>query len=230
LQANIPAHLRDAENRWFALTVRARTIMYNTRKVKPEELSTYEALGDPKWKNRLCLRSSNHIYNQSLLATMIKHFGEAKVEAIVRSWVANNPTLINSDTRILESIAAGECDVGITNSYYLGRLLAKDPNFPVAPFWANQQTTGTHVNISGAGVTAHARHRANAIKLIEFLSRTEAQQGIAQTNFEYPANPQAPVHPILAKWGPFKQDDIDVAAASELQAAAVKLADRAGYK
>jgi iron(III) transport system substrate-binding protein len=123
LQTNIPAHLRDAENRWFALTVRARTIMYNTHKVKPEELSTYEALGDPKWKNRLCLRPSNHVYNQSLLATMIKRFGEAKVETIVRGWVANNPTLINSDSRILESIAAGECDVGITNSYYLGRLL-----------------------------------------------------------------------------------------------------------
>lgn len=230
LQANIPAHLRDAENRWFGLSVRARTIMYNTGKVKPEELSTYEALGDPKWKNRLCLRSSNHIYNQSLLATMIKRFGEAKVEAIVRGLVANNPTLIDSDTRILESIAAGECDVGITNSYYLGRLLAKDPNFPVAPFWANQQTTGTHVNISGAGVTAHAKHRANAIKLIEFLSRPEAQQLLVNSNFEYPANPQTPVHPLLAKWGPFKQDDINVAAAGELQAAAIKLADRAGYK
>ena len=230
LQVNIPAHLRDAENRWFALSVRARTIMYNTRKVKPEELSTYEALGDPKWKNRLCLRSSNHIYNQSLLATMIKRFGEAKVEAIVRGLVANNPTLIDGDTRILESIAAGECDVGITNSYYLGRLLAKDPNFPVAPFWANQQSTGTHVNISGAGVTAHAKHRANAIKLIEFLSRPEAQQLLVNSNFEYPANPQTPVPPLLAKWGPFKQDDINVAAAGELQAAAIKLADRAGYK
>jgi iron(III) transport system substrate-binding protein len=230
LQANIPAHLRDADNRWFALTVRARTIMYNTRKVKPEELSTYEALGDPKWKNRLCLRSSNHIYNQSLLATMIKRYGEAKVETIVRGWVANNPTIISSDTRILESIAAGECDVGLTNSYYLGRLLAKDANFPVAPFWTNQDTTGTHVNISGAGVTAHAKHRANAIKLIEFLARPEAQQQLVHDNFEYPANPQTPVHPILAKWGPFKQDDINVAAASELQAAAVKLADRAGYK
>jgi iron(III) transport system substrate-binding protein len=230
LQANIPVHLHDAENRWFGLSVRARTIMYNTRKVKPEELSTYEALGDPKWKNRLCLRSSNHIYNQSLLATMIKRFREAKVEAIVRGWVANNPTLINSDTRILESIAAGECDVGITNSYYLGRLLAKEPNLPVAPFWANQQTTGTHVNISGAGVTAHAKHRANAIKLIEFLSRPEAQQLLVNSNFEYPANPQTPVHSVLAKWGPFKQDDINVAAAGELQPAAIKLADRAGYK
>src|SRR5438093_11267803 len=115
LQANIPAHLRDSEHRWFGLTVRARTIMYNTSKVKPEELSTYEALGDPKWKNRLCLRSSNHIYNQSLLATMIKRLGEARVEAMVRGWVANNPTIIGSDTRILESIAAGECDVGLTN-------------------------------------------------------------------------------------------------------------------
>src|SRR5215468_9343350 len=230
LQANIPPHLHDAENRWFGLSVRARTIMYNTRKVNPEELSTYEALGDPKWKNRLCLRSSNHIYNQSLLATMIKRFGEPKVEAIVRGWVANNPTIINSDTRILESIAAGECDVGLTNSYYLGRLLAQDPNLPVAPFWANQQTTGTHVNISGAGVTAHAKHRANAIKLIEFLSRPEAQQLLVNNNFEYPANPQTLLHSILAKWGPFKQDDINVAAACELQAAAIKIANRVGYK
>jgi len=230
LQANIPAHLRDPKNRWFGLTVRARTIMYNTQKVKPEELSTYEALGDPKWKNRLCLRTSSHIYNQSLLATMIKHHGEAKVEAMVRGWVANDPTLINSDTRILEAIAAGQCDVGITNSYYLGRLLAKDANFPVAPVWANQHTTGTHVNISGAGVTAHTKHRANALKLIEFLARPEAQQLFVDSNFEYPANPHTPVHPILAKWGTFKQDDINVAATGEFQAAAIKLADRAGYK
>ena len=204
--------------------------MYNTQKVKPEELSTYEALGDPKWKNRLCLRTSKHVYNRSLLATMIKHHGEAKVEAVVQGWVANNPTLIDGDTRILEAIAAGQCDVGLTNTYYLGRLLAKDANFPVAPFWANQQTTGTHVNISGAGVTAHAKHRANAIKLIEFLSRPEAQQLFVQINFEYPVNPHTPVHPLLATWGTFKQDDINVAAAGELQAAAVKLADRVGYK
>ena len=108
--------------------------------------------------------------------------------------------------------------------------MAKNTDFRVALFWANQQSTGTHINISGAGVTAHAKHRANAIKLIEFLSRPEAQQSIAQSNFEYPANPQAPVHPILAKWGPFKQDDIDVAAGCQLQAATVKLADRAIIK
>src|SRR5262245_39759595 len=143
LQDNISAQLRGAEILRVGLSVRERTTMYNNRRFKPEDLSTYEALGDPKWKNRLCLRSSNHIYNQSLLAAMIKRFGEPKVEAIVRGWVANNPTLINSDTRILESIAAGECDVGLTNSYYLGRLLAQEPNLPVAPFWANQQTTRT---------------------------------------------------------------------------------------
>ncbi|HUG36555.1 MAG TPA: extracellular solute-binding protein, partial [Candidatus Limnocylindrales bacterium] len=230
LVASIPASLRDPENRWVGLTMRARTIMYNTKKVKPEELSTYEALGDPKWKGRLCLRTSAYIYNQSFLATMIKRHGEPKVEEMTRAWVANNPTLINSDTKILEAIAAGQCDVGLTNHYYLGRIVAKDPSFPVAVFWANQQTTGTHINISGAGVTAHAKNRANAIKLIEFLASPEAQQMFADANFEYPVNPQAGVNPVIARWGKFKQDDINVASAGELQAAATRLADRAGYK
>jgi iron(III) transport system substrate-binding protein len=229
-QANVPANLRDPGGRWVALTMRARTIMYNTKKVKPEELSTYEALADPKWKNRICLRTSGYIYNQSFLATMIKRQGEPKVETVVRGWAANNPTLINGDTKILEAIAAGQCDVGITNTYYLARILAKDPAFPVAPFFANQQGTGTHVNISGAGITAHAKNKANAVKLLEFLTSPEAQQMFADSNFEYPANPQAVVNPILARWGTFKQDDINVAAAGELQAAATKLADRAGYK
>jgi iron(III) transport system substrate-binding protein len=230
LTANIPANLRDPESRWVGLTVRARTIMYNTTKVKPAELSTYEALGDPKWKGRLCLRTSGYIYNQSLLATMIKRNGEPKTEEAVRAWAANQPILINGDTKILEAIGAGQCDVGVTNHYYLARILAKDAAFPVVPFWANQQTTGTHVNVSGAGVTAHAKNRANAIKLLEFLSSPEAQQMFADVAFEYPANPQASVNPIVAKWGKFKQDDINVASAGEFQAAATRLADRAGYK
>jgi iron(III) transport system substrate-binding protein len=230
LATNIPAHLRDPENRWFGLTVRARTIMYNTNKVKPAELSTYESLGDPKWKGRLCLRTSGYIYNQSLLATMIKRQGEARTEEIAKSWAANQPVLINSDTKILEAIAAGQCDVGLTNHYYLARLVAKDATFPVLPFWANQQTTGTHVNVSGAGVTAHSKNRANAQKFIEFLSSAEAQQMFADVSFEYPANPQAAINPIVAKWGKFKQDDINIASAGEFQAAATRLADRAGYK
>lgn len=230
LDKNVPAHLRDPELRWFGLTVRARTIMYNPKKVTPAELSTYEALGDPKWKGRLCLRTSSYIYNQSMLATFIRRHGEPRTEEIVRGWVANRPTLINGDTKILEAIAAGQCDVGITNSYYLARMLKKDPATPVALFWANQQTTGTHVNVSGAGVTAHAKNRANAIKLLEFLSGLAAQQMFADTSLEYPANPRAEVNAIVKAWGPFKQDELNVAAAGEFQAAATRLADRAGYK
>ena len=230
LAANVPAHLRDPENRWFGLTMRARTIMYNPKKVSPSELSTYEALGDPKWKGRLCLRSSGYIYNQSLVATLIKRHGVPRTEEIIRGWVANQPTIINGDTKILEAIAAGQCDVGVTNSYYLARVLAKDPNFPVLPFWANQQTTGTHVNVSGAGVTAHARNRVAAIRLLEFLSTTEAQQLFANTSMEFPVNPKAEPHAIVRSWGPFRQDDINVAAAGELQAAATRLCDRVGYK
>lgn len=230
LLANVPAHLRDPEQRWFGLTVRARTIMYSTARVKPADLSTYEALGDPRWKGRLCLRTSSYIYNQSMLATLIKRHGEPRAEEIVRGWVANQPTLIAGDTKILEAIAAGQCDVGIANHYYLARMLAKNPALPVAPFWANQATTGTHVNISGAGVTAHGKHRANAIKFLEFLSSPEAQQLFADLSFEYPANPQAALNPIVARFGRFRQDDINIAAAGELQVAAVKLADRAGYR
>jgi iron(III) transport system substrate-binding protein len=230
LMANIPAHFRDPENRWFGLTARARTIVYNVNKVKPAELSTYEGLGDPKWKGRLCLRTSGYIYNQSLLATMIKRYGEPRTEEIVRGWAANQPILINGDTKILEAIAAGQCDVGIANHYYLARIVARDPNFPVAPFWANQATTGTHVNVSGAGVTAHAKNRANAIKLLEFLSTPEAQQMFADVSMEFPVNPQAGLNPIVARWGKFRQDDISVASAGEFQAAATKLADRAGYR
>src|SRR3970282_1191900 len=115
---------------------------------------------------------------------MIKRLGEPKTEQTVRGWVANEPILTNGDTKILEAIAAGQCDVGLANSYYLARLVAKDPSFPVAPFWANQQTTGTHINSAGAGVTAHAKNRASAVKLLEFLSSPEAQQMFADGNFE----------------------------------------------
>ena len=230
LQTNIPAQLRDPENRWFGLTVRARTIVYNAQRVKPEELSTYSALGDPRWKGRLCLRSSTHVYNQSLLAAMIKRHGEAKTEEIARAWVANQPTLIDGDAKILEAIAAGQCDVGLTNHYYLARLLTKDPNFPVRPFWPDQQGAGVHVNISGAGVTAHGKTRAEAIRFIEFLSTLEAQALFAKQSQEFPANPAVAPDPLLARWGAFKMDDLNIAAVGEFQAAATRLADRVGYK
>lgn len=230
LTANIPAHLRDPENQWFAIATRARTIMYNPARVNPSELSTYEALGDPRWKRRLCLRTSSAIYNQSLLASLIAIHGEAATERIVRGWIANEPIYINGDTQILEAIAAGRCDVGIANHYYLARLLAKDSSSSVAPFWADQAGAGVHVNISGGGVTRYAKHREAAIELLEYLTTPEAQVLLAASSFEFPANPGAKPHDLLARFGAFKAQSIGVAAAGAHQAAAVRLADRANYR
>ena len=230
LTRNIPAHLRDPGNRWFAIAVRARTIMYSTERVKPAELSTYEALGDPKWKGRLCLRTSTATYNQSLLASFIRIHGEAETERMVRRWIANEPIYINGDTQILEAINAGRCDIGITNSYYLGRLLSTKPDVKVRPFWADQSGSGTHVNVSGGGVTRWAKNRANAVRFLEYLSTPAVQEALAGASFEFPANAAVKPAAVLTSWGPFRTQTIGVAAAGEFQAAAVRLSDRAGYK
>jgi iron(III) transport system substrate-binding protein len=230
IEQNIPHHLRAKDNSWVGLSIRARPMMYNIERVKASELSTYEDLGDPKWKGRLCFRTSKKVYTQSLVATMIKTLGEERAEGIVRRWMANDPRIFDSDTRLLEAIAAGQCDVGIANTYYLARLQANDPKFPVTVFWPNQGDRGVHINISGAGVTKHAKHRAHAVTLLEFLSSTEAQNLYADANYEYPANPAVKPSTIITAWGDFKADSVDVAAAGELQASAVKLLDRVGYK
>jgi iron(III) transport system substrate-binding protein len=231
LQANIPGRLRDPENRWFGLSVRARTIVYSTDRVKPEELSTYEALGDPKWKGRLCLRTSKKVYNQSLVAMMIARLGEEQTAKFVRSWVDNLATTpFSNDTRVMKAIGAGQCDVGIVNTYYYGRLMKKDSSLPLALFWPNQTGSGVHVNISGAGVTKHAKHPQAAVKFLEWLSSEEAQHLFADANMEYPVNPRVKPDPRVAAWGEFKQDPINVSQAGRLQAKAVMLMDRAGYK
>jgi iron(III) transport system substrate-binding protein len=231
LKANVPAHLRDPDNRWFGLSIRARTIVYNSTRVKPSELSTYEDLGSAKWKGRLCLRTSQKVYNQSLVAMMMARLGEAKTEAVVRSWVANLATdVFPDDTKVMEAIAAGQCDVGIVNTYYYGRLMKKKPELKLALFWPNQADRGVHVNVSGAGVTAHAKHRAAAVKFLVWLSSEQAQNLFADENLEYPVNPKIKPDPRVAAWGSFKQDTINVSEAGRLQAQAVKLMDRAGYK
>jgi iron(III) transport system substrate-binding protein len=230
VEKSIPANLRARDNAWVGLAVRARTIAYATERVKPADLSTYEALGDPRWKGRLCLRTSQKVYNQSMVASMIRTLGEKRTEEVVRSWMANEPRIFASDTKLLEATAAGQCDVGLVNTYYLAQIKAKEPTFPVALFWPNQQDRGVHVNISGAGVTRHARHRAEAIRLIEFLASADAQNLYADINYEYPANPAVKPNALLAAWGSFKADPTDVAASGEHQAAAVRLMDRAGWK
>lgn len=231
LTANIPEHLRDPQGQWFGLTVRARTIVYNTRKVKPDELSTYEDLADPKWKQRLCLRTSKKVYNQSLVAMMIAEHGEAETERIVKGWVANLATdPLPDDTRAMEFVAAGRCDVTLVNTYYFGRLMDSNPALPLAIFWPNQNTSGVHVNISGAGVIRHSKNEQAAIRLLEYLSSEQAQHFFAELNMEYPANPRAEQGEVISSWGSFKENPMNVVQAGELQAAAVRLMDRAGYR
>lgn len=235
LNENIPAHLRDPANQWFGLSVRARTIVYNTEKVKPAELSTYEALADPQWKNRLCLRTSKKVYNQSLVAMMIAEHGDAKTEQIVKGWVNNLATEpLSDDTKAMEAVAAGICDVTIVNTYYFGRMMKTKASLPLAIFWPNQNATnketGVHVNISGAGVTRYAKHAEEAKKFIVWLSSVEAQNLYADDNLEYPVNPKVKPAPLVASWGQFKPNLINVATAGELQAKAVMLMNKAGYK
>ena len=231
LEANIPSHLQDPQNRWFGLSVRARTIAYSTERVDPAELSTYEALAAPAWKDRLCLRTSRKVYNMSLVATMIERLGEEETQRVVEGWVDNLATRVfSSDLLLLEAIAAGQCDVGIVNTYYLGQLQAEQPDVPVALHWANQDSSGVHVNISGAGVTTHAKNREGAIRLIEWLSTQEPQYLFSELNLEYPANPEVEPVAIVAEWGKPLQDTLNVETAGRLQADAVMLMDRANYR
>lgn len=231
LEANIPEHLRDPANRWFGLSVRARTIVYSTERVQPEELDSYEGLADEQWQGRLCLRTSKSVYNQSLVAMLIAEHGEARTEEIVSGWVANLATQpFANDTRLMEAIIAGQCDVGVVNSYYFGRLQREQPEMPIKLFWADLGGDGVHVNVAGAGVTASAPHEQEAKKFLEWLSEPEAQKLFAGLNLEYPANPNVAADPLAAGWGTFKPSPLNVAKAGELQATAVRLMDRVGYR
>lgn len=233
LEANIPAHLQDPENRWFGLSVRARTLIYNTDKVQPSELSTYEALAEAPWKGRLCLRTSKKVYNQSLVATLIENHGAEGAEAIVAGWVANQAAQpFASDDEVIQAVGAGRCDVGIVNTYYFGRLKRDNPALPVAIFWPNQGEgqRGVHVNVSGAAITTHAKRPEAAQAFLEWLSAGDAQSKFASVNLEFPANPAVEVDPAVAGWGPFRQDLINVSRAGALQVQATQLMDRVGYR
>ncbi|MGO2386984.1 MAG: extracellular solute-binding protein [Psychrobacter sp.] len=231
LEANVPAKYRDPQGQWTGLSLRARTIFYDPSKVSADQLSTYADLADPKWKGKLCLRTSKKVYNQSLVASMMEHLGQEKTEEIVRGWVDNLATdVFSDDTSMLEAIAAGQCEVGVANSYYYGRILDEKPDFPVNIFWANQDTTGTHVNISGAGVVASSDNPDGTLKLIEWLSSDEAQGLYASSDKEFPVKEGIDESDMLRSWGPFNKDDISVQKFGELQTQAIQLMDKAGYK
>ncbi len=231
LENNIPAHLRDPEGLWTGLSVRARTIVYNTKQVNPKDLSTYANLALPQWEGRLCLRTSKKIYTKSLVASLIYHYGESKAGDIVSGWVNNLAATPNAkDSHVMNAILSGQCDVGLVNTYYYGRLVEKKPNLPLKLFWANQNTTGVHVNISGAGVTKYAKNPKAATRLLEWLSSAKAQAIYGALNQEYPANQSVALSSVVSAWGAFKQDKMNLSQAGILQATAVKLMQKKGYR
>ena len=224
----VPA-VSDPDGAWYGLTLRARTIMRSKERVAAGEVTTYEGLGDPKWKGRLCLRSGTSEYNVSFVADRLAKDGRAATERMLRRWMANDPEILGSDTDVLDAIADGDCDVGLTNSYYLGRELEDDPDFPVTLEWADQQGRGTHVNLSGLGVVRGTDQGQAARKLIEFLLEPKQQEVFAQNNHEFPVVEGAKPSPEIAQFGDFKQDPIDVDAAGARLTEALNLMDEVGW-
>lgn len=231
LERNIPEHLRSSENDWFGLSIRARTIVYSTDRVDPSELSSYEDLADEKWRGRLCLRTSKKVYNQSLVATMINTLGEERTEQIVSGWVDNLATDPHSnDSSAMEAVVAGQCDVTLVNTYYFGRMQRDNPDLPLAIFWPNQDGRGVHINVSGAGVTHHAKQPEAARELLEWLSGPQAQAQFAEANQEYPANDSVEPSEFVSAWGQFTPDSVNVESAGRLQEDAIRLMDRVDYR
>ncbi|MBS4223453.1 Fe(3+) ABC transporter substrate-binding protein [Bacillus sp. FJAT-49682] len=237
LDKQIPKKFQDEDQMWYGLTKRARVLLYNKDKVKPEELSTYEDLVDPKWKGRILVRSSESVYNQSLLASFIELDGEDKAKewaaGIVKN-MAQSPE--GGDRDQAKAIAAGIGDVAIMNTYYFGQMLnSEDPEEvkvaeELGVFFPNQETTGAHVNVSGAGVVKTAKNKDNAIKLLEFLSAKEAQGSFAEANYEYPVNEEVEPAELLKSWGEFKEQDIPLSVLGNNNAKAIMIFNEVGWK
>lgn len=237
LQSNVPSHLKDPENHWFGLTFRARVIVYAKDRVKPAQLSTYEDLTAPKWKGKILTRSSENIYNQSLLASIIAAHGRegAKDWANgLKNNFAREPK--GSDRDQMKAVAAGEGDIAIVNTYYLGNLLNSDDpeekkaGEALSVYFPNQNDRGTHINVSGAGITKHAPNKENAIKFVEYLTSDEAQKAFAEANFEYPVKKDVEVSPTLKAWGEFKADSLNLSELGKNNRDAVMIFDEIGWK
>ena len=238
LEARIPPSLRHPDGLWFGFSTRARVIVYAKDAVKPGDIRSYEDLADPKWKGKVCMRSSSNMYNLSLMSSMIDHMGEPKAEAWARGVVANfarDPK--GGDTDQIKAVAAGECALTVVNTYYYVRLLksAKADERTaierVGMTWPNQDTRGAHVNISGAGILKSSRNREAAVKFLEYLASDDAQRYFANGNNEFPATRSVSVdNRELASLGKFKADEINVSAFGKNQPAAQKVYDRAGWR
>lgn len=233
IDATVPPSYRDSEDRWTGLSLRARTVVYSTERVSPTQLTTYEALSEPQWKGKLCLRTSKKVYNQSLVAMLISEHGEQQTENIVSGWVSNLavPPLSN-DTKVMEAILVGRCDVGIVNSYYFGRMQQENPDIALRLFWPNQNVegSGVHVNVAGAGILKYSKHPAAARRFIEWLVTGDAQAIFSGVNQEYPVNSSAKKSDLVNAWGNFVASPLPLSDAYILQPDAVRLMDRVGYK
>jgi len=238
LESRIPSNFRDPQGQWYGFSLRARVIVYNRSKVKPEEVPTYESLAEPKWKGRICVRSGTHVYNLSLMGALIEHLGREKAEAwakAVKANLAREPK--GGDTDQMRGVAAGECDVAIGNHYYYVRLARskKEADREVAEkigiVFPDQAGRGTHFNVSGAGVLKYAPHRAIAVAFLEYLASDSAQRYFADGNNEWPVVASVKVsNPVLASFGQVKSDPMNVAAFARNQAEAQKLFDRVGWR
>ena len=233
---NIPAGLRAADNQWFGLTMRARVVYASKARVKQDKFS-YEELADPKWKGKICLRAGNHPYNLGLIAAVIAHKGEAAAKVWLAGLKANlaiKPS--GNDVSQAKSVLAGECDIAIANTYYMGKMMTNDEE-PEQKEWANSARIifpssadmGTHVNISGMLLAKNAPNKNNALKLMEFLASDEAQKLYANGNFEYPVNPAVPASKIVQDWGAFIPDTLNIAEIAKYQKAAAKLVDEVQF-
>lgn len=233
----VPSQYHGEDNLWLGLSLRARPIFYAPDRVNPEQLSGYEDLADDNWDNNVCIRSSDNIYNQSLTAALIQHWGEEKTEQWARGLVDNlaKPP-VGGDRDQIKAVANGVCDIAVANTYYLGVMEAsQDPAereaaSKVKIFWPNQDDQGTHVNVSGIGLTKHAKNPENARRLVEFLLSPEAQQWYAEANNEYPIRRGVDWSDRLMKWGDFKMDSLPMRHLGENNADAVRLMNRAGWR
>lgn len=232
LESRVPAHLRHPEGYWYGLSKRARVIIYTVADGKPEGLNDYADLADPRFEGEICVRSSSNIYNISLLAALVAHQGEEQAEAWTNGVVANlfrRPQ--GNDVANIRAVASGECGISVVNSYYIARLIADgDPvTEGIGIIYPNQASTGTHVNISGAGILKHAPNRDNAIRFIEYLTDKRAQQFFVEGNHEYPVVSGAESSTVLSRLGDFIEDKINANELGENQSTAVRIFDRAGW-
>ncbi|MEM9919947.1 MAG: Fe(3+) ABC transporter substrate-binding protein [Bacteroidota bacterium] len=237
LEQLVPVHLRDSAKNWFALTKRARVVVYDKNKVDPAELSTYEALTDAKWKGKILIRSSGNIYNQSLMASIIANNGAEKAEAWAAGMIENFARAPKGNDRDqVKGIAAQDGELAIINTYYLGRMLnsedamEKKAGESVGIFFPNQEDRGTHINISGIGLAKYAPNKENAVKFMEYLVSEEVQEKFANANYEYPVNPKAKSSALLQSWGTFKEDQLPLSKLGELNKSAVVVFDKAGWE